>query len=399
MRIIFILILVSNICYGQITTTINCSDPCENISYPDEKKQGVFDCHISNIRVDTSRTFICLEGVKTLDVEETNEVIIPTGCFESPQIKVVANTNTGTVGWNDGYYTSNPNCPFNGDFEACVSLSYEEASKLFIFNLSSTPNSFWGEYSIYSYDLDNGNTDRDWIRPYQLGGGGYVTGWLDYSNINDIDVCIERTGNTITYKANGVTFYTGSAFYMGAVYINYTAYFHPSNIWSTGTHSVSSKICETNGGLNSRIGRTISNRVFIDPLEEFETLPELWGYQSGQFSWNDLNKEMKRLGINLSKKEVEEILKKYEVELIPELGITLEKNILDRLTKPNAISTISGKFSERELIIFAVNKGVVEKISDWDGKLKRDLIIKLLQWAKEKRLISIDQYRKEIKQK
>ncbi len=393
--LIIFFFLLPSVCFAQIINTINCSDPCEGVSYPDEPVTGEFDCTVSNIRVDSVFSFVCVGGLKEPSDTTTTSSVIFQGCLDAPDLVASSDSDitSGTsIGWNPNYYSSD--CPLYGDFKYCYDYDFSDFDNLFIVNLSSTKGSFWGEYSVYQY---NRFATINYIRPYQVGGGGYVTGWNNITPKKQTTVCIERVGSTITYSEDGNVFYTGTAFYMGSVYVNYTPYFHPTNTWSTGEHNLTnSEICETNGGVSSRNGRFTGEEIFLDPLQQFETLPELWGYVTGQTTWRELQVEMKRLGIKLSKNDVKDILEKYELEEVPELGINLENKIIKSLKKPNAISTISGKFSEYELIVFAVNRGVLDKVSDWDGKKKKDLIIKLLAWAQKNKLISFEHYKREV---
>lgn len=312
--IVFIFVLVRLLCVAQLTNTINCTDPCEGVTYPNETTQSVFDCTVSNKQRDSTFTFICIAGEKTPLDTTIIEQTISQGCFNPPDLVASSDTdNTAgtTTGWNTNYYSSD--CPIYGDFEYCYDYDFSDFDNLFIVNLSSTKGSFWGQYSVYNY---NRFATLNYLRPFQSGGGSYVTGWNNISPKTQTTVCIERVGNTITYSEDGNIFYTGVAFYLGPVYVNYTPYFHPTNTWSTGQHNLTnSKICETNGGENSRIQQlnnnriTTNNYVVLTPLEEFQTTPKFIGYQTGQFNWNDVQKQLNLLDLELSQKQVKELFK------------------------------------------------------------------------------------------
>lgn len=69
----------------------------------------------------------------------------------------------------------------------------------------------------------------------------------------------------------------------------------------------------------------------------------------------------------------------------------IESRLISDLKKPNAVSTIAGKYKKAELVAFAKSKDI-----DHSGN-KTELIIRLLAWAEKNRLISKEQYEKEVR--
>lgn len=356
-------------------------NPCSGVFFQDEIELGQYDCTVSNTRVDSTFSFVCMDGAKTPNDTVTANFIVEQGCINPTDIDLLSNTNTGTTGWNTNYQSTD--CPIYGDFKYCHDYDFTDPSNLFIFNLSSTKGSFWGQYSVYQYNYNpNVNTDRNWLRPYQQGGGGYVTGWNDYAPTEQVEVCIERTGSTITYTANGVTFYTGAAFYMGSVYVNYTPYFHPTNIWGTGRHDMTNaEICETNGGISSRVRRQARNLVELSIEEEFKTFPEFMQYLADGIVTVELERAMK--SFKISKKELEEFAKEFQI-------VDSSSDIIRNLKGSNAISILTENYSKKELAAFAKSKGIATTGN------KKTIIIRLLAWAQKNKLISMEHYQREV---
>jgi len=356
-------------------------DPCDKTIIPDDETiTGAYDCTISNERVDTVITYSCDNGNIIAD-KQPQDPVTEQSCINVPDVNEPSNSTTNpnlNPNWNVGYYTSA--CPMYGDFEMCYTMDYTRASTLSVVNVGP-PGSFWGIFGTYNYNYQLNALDRDWKRPRHQ--NTWPTGWIDLTNTDECRVCIRRVGDTVTYLYDGVVVHTATLSSTAPVYLNITLYANGANVWSTGVHDLFDfTFCPLNGNRSATAEQAVLPSGSQRAAEPIQINRKSFKQITDKEAMDDF-----RNVLQLTEEEIAAIVDVMDIttdftDTKPTISTELIDRILDDLRKPNANSTIRGKYKIYELKNFAdfyriaysediTEPKLVKTLMDWIKKLDK----------------------------